>query len=275
MFKPLPLVVMILSCNFLLHAQSSSTLMGARSSGMGHASSCLTDEWSVFNNIGGLAKLTTLSAAFTYDAHPSFSPFNKTAAVFAVPLKKFGTAGLGIYRFGDKVYSEQILTTGFSSTFGLASLGIKLNYIQYNAAGFGRKGVWSISFGGIAALTPKLSIGAYVINLNQPKISHLDNERLPTILTAGLSFKTSDKTIVTTELTKDLDYKPVWKTGAEYQVYKKFSFRTGFNIHPVSGFFGLGFKPKKFSVDYSYQYRPGIGSRHQATVAYNFNDPLK
>lgn len=274
MIKVLPLAVILTSCYYFLHAQSSSTLMGARASSMGYASSCLADEWSIFNNMGGLAKVNAVTAAFTCDAQPSFKPFSKAAAVFVVPLK-FGVAGLGVYRFGDTIYNEQILTSGFSSTFGLASLGIKVNYVQYKAAGFGRKAVLSLSFGGIAALTPKLSVGAHIINLNQPIISVADDERVPTILIAGISFKPSDKTIITTELEKELDYKPTWKTGVEYQVHKKFSFRTGFNIHPNAGFFGLGFNPRKFSLDYSYQYRTGVGARHQATVGYKFNEPQK
>jgi hypothetical protein len=248
--------------------------MGARASGMGHASSCLDDEWSVFNNMGGLASVNTIRAAFAFDAQPTFKPFNKAAAVLVVPLK-IAVAGLGVYRFGDNVYSEQILTTGLSGKLGLASLGIKLNYVQYNAAGFGRKGVLSLSFGGIAALTPQLSVGAHIINLNQPKISDVDDERLPTVLIAGISFKPSTRTLITTEVEKDLDYKATWKTGLEYEVHKKLSFRTGFNIHPNAGFFGLGFKPRKFSLDYAYHYRPSLGSRHQATVGYKFNAPQK
>jgi len=270
----LPLAVIITTGYYFSHAQSSSTLMGARASSMGYASSCLDDEWSILNNIGGLSKVNAATAAFTYDAQPSFKPFNKAAAVFAVPLK-FGVAGLGVYRFGDNIYNEQILTAGFASTFGLASLGLKLNYVQYNAEGFGRKGVLSFSLGGIAELTPQLSVGAHIININQPKISDVDDERLPTILIAGISFKLSHKTFVTLEVEKDVDYKPTWKTGLEYQVHKKFIFRTGVNIHPNAGFFGLGFKPKKFSLDYAYHYRPDLGARHQATVGYKFNEPKK
>ena len=41
------------------NAQSSSTLIGGRAGGLAYSSSCLDDEWSIFNNIGGLAKLKT------------------------------------------------------------------------------------------------------------------------------------------------------------------------------------------------------------------------
>jgi len=272
--KRIPLAVIITSCCHFVWAQSSSTTMGARANALGYASSCLQDEWSVFNNIGALAKLKATTAAFTYDAQPSFKPFNKAAAVFAVPLKA-GVVGLGVYRFGDNLYNEQILTGGFSSTFGLASLGVKANYIQYNAKGFGRKGMLTISFGGLATLTQHLSVGAYIINLNQPLLDHNSGEHLPTVLVAGISLAPSEKTLIVMELEKDLDYEPTWKTGIAYQFHKKFSFRTGFNVNPNAGFFGLGFKPKNISFDYAYRYSPGIGARHQSTVGYNFNQPTK
>jgi hypothetical protein len=272
--KALPLAAMILSCPFFLQAQSSSTLMGARASGMAFASSGLTDEWSVFNNIGGLASVNSVCVSFSCDVQPTFKPFNKAAAVVAVPLK-IGVAGMGVYRFGDDLYNEHIVTAGFSNTFGLASLGLKANYIQYNAEGLGGKGVFTISFGGIAKLTPRLSIGAHVININQPKISEEYSEKIPTVLIAGVSFKPSENTLITTEIEKDLEYKPTWKTGIEHRIHKKFNFRSGFNIYPTSCFLGFGFKTKKFQMDYTYQYRPQIGSRHQASVGYAFREHKK
>ena len=93
MFNALPLAVMILSCQCLLFAQSTSTLIGARAAGVAYSSSALTDEWSIFNNVAGLAKVTAITAAFTYNAQPSFKHFNKAAATFVCPLK-IGVAGL-------------------------------------------------------------------------------------------------------------------------------------------------------------------------------------
>jgi hypothetical protein len=105
--------------------------MGARAASVGYSSSTLTDEWSIFNNVAGLAKVTTIVAAFSYDVQPTFKPFNKAAATFSYPIN-IGVAGLGLFRFGDNLYNEQLLTLGYSSTFGLASLGVRLNYIQYS-----------------------------------------------------------------------------------------------------------------------------------------------
>lgn len=274
MIRLLPLAVMLTSCQYFLGAQNSSTFVGARAGSMGYASSCLADEWAIFNNIGALAGVDNAKAGFTVDAHPSFKPFNKVAAVIAMPMP-FGVAGLGVYRTGDNLYNEQVITTGLSSKFGLASLGIRLNYVQYNINGFGRKGVLSVSAGGVAELTPGISIGAHIVNLNQPELSGVDDARLPTLLIAGVTFKPTEKLIIATELEKDLDYPVLWKTGMEYQVHKKFSVRTGFNVNPTGGFMGFGFRPRKFTLDYSCQYRFNLGTRHQATVGYRFTSTTK
>ena len=241
--------------------------MGARASAIGYTSSCLRDTWSLFNNVGGLAQVKALSAAFTYDAHGSFRPFHKMATAVAIPFG-VGVAGVGMYHFGDQAYNEQILTSGFSTEFGLASLGLKLNYVQYNATGFGRKALFTISFGGIAQLTPKISFGAHITNLNQPKLTDANDEQVPTILTAGILFKISDKTLMATEIEKDLSFKPTWKAGLEYHANAKFWVRSGINLHPNAGFFGVGFKSKKFTLDYSFKYSSQTGPRHQASVGY-------
>jgi len=267
-----PLAIMLSACS-CARAQNSSSLIGARAQGLGYASSCIADEWAMLNNIGGLAKVDQTTTSFTYDAQPQFKSFNRLAALVAVPTK-IGVAGVSVFRFGDDLYNEQILSAGFSNTLGLASLGVKVNYIQYNAEGFGRYDAVTVSAGGIAQLTPRLFIGAHVVNINQPKISG-SAERIPTILIAGVAFKPSDKLFISSELEKDLDYAPTWKTGLEYQVHKKFVFRTGFNINPNAGFAGVGFKPSKFILDYAFQYSSNMGQRHQATIGYHFKKKQK
>ena len=243
--------------------------MGGRSSALGYASACLQDEWSLFNNVAGLAKLERPAASLSYDAQPGFAPFNKMAGLFAMPCKP-GVAGVGLFRFGDDLYSEELISLGFANTFRLASLGIKANYIQYKASGFGSKGVLSIGFGGIAKLAEKIFIGAYVTNINQPNLSKTEKEKLPTNLVLGVGVQITAQTFFTSELEKGLVDPVRWKSGIEYKPFKKFLARTGFSVNPTTLFFGFGFRPRGFSLDYAYQHHFLIGARHQATVGYHF-----
>lgn len=261
-----PLLLLVLSFSSAV-GQSVSPKIGARTNGMGYTSAALFDTWSVFGNTAGAAKTETTTAAFTYDLHPAVPGGNRTAAVINLPVK-IGVANVGAYRFGDALYNEHLLSAGFASKFGLAALGAQVNYIQYNAEGFGTKGVVSINFGGIAELTPKLSVGAYIHNINQPEINA--EEKLPTKLVAGIAFKPTDKVYIATELEKDLEYDPLWRVGLEYLFHKKFCARTGYNLNPNTAFFGLGFKTKRFTLDYAIQHNVSLHLSHQASVIYQF-----
>jgi hypothetical protein len=248
--------------------------MGARANGMAYAASGLADQWSIFGNIGGLTGTESPTAACSYQAHPSFKSFNRTAAVFAAPLK-LGVAGVGVYRFGDDLYSEQVARLGFASQLGIASLGVQASYVQYRAEGFGTRGVVTLGLGGITKLTSWLSVGVSISNLNQPVISDATQEHLPTILTAGLALRPSTLVLVVTEIEKDLDYSPTWRTGLEYTAHKKFMARTGFALHPQAAFLGFGFKGTVLTLDYALQFQQTTGVSHQATAGYRFHKKKK
>jgi hypothetical protein len=261
------LILICFATKSVSYAQNAATQIGARPGGLGYASASLFDEWGVFNNIAGTAKIKNASASFTYDLHPALQGANRTAATLIVPLN-VGIASGSMYRFGDDLYNEQLIAVGFANKFGLAALGTQIKYIQYRAEGFGSKGVWSLNIGGIAELTKNLSIGAYIINLTQPKIS--DSEKLPTKLVVGIGFSPIEKIFIATEIEKDLDLDPIWKTGIEYKFHPKFCARTGYNIKPDQLFFGIGFNTRKIALDYAVQHNALLGMSHQASVRYQF-----
>lgn len=242
--------------------------MGAKAAGMGYASSCLTDEWSLFNNIAGLAHVKNSLLCTAYDAKPQLEGANRMAFIACLPTR-LGTSAVGVFRFGDDLYSEQKVSVGFSNQLGLASLGASLNYLQYNALGFGTKGMITLTIGGIAELTEKLSIGAHIQHVNQPTLSDHTGERLPTFLTLGIGLKPSEKILLISEIQKDLESGPTYKSGIDYRPSKKFTLRTGFNLHPNKFFFGIGFNSTRLLIDYAYEHAlEGVGSSHQASAGY-------
>lgn len=260
--------VLILLVANIVNAQSASTLMGARTAGMGYASSALADEWSLFNNVAGLASVDHVNTAFAYEIRPALIGANRMAASVSAP-SKIGSLGLSVFRFGDDVYSEQMVSVGAANKIGNTSLGVKVNYVQYRAEGFGVNNTVSIDFGGITQLTPQISIGAYIINLTQSKLMGTDGERLPTKLVAGVGLKPSDKIFIATELDKDLEYQTTWRTGLEYSIYKKVFFRTGFNINPNAAYFGLGVQKGNLKFDYAIRFNQLLGAAHQASAVYS------
>ena len=245
--------------------------MGARATGMGYASACLFDEWSLFNNPSGLTKIEKPIAAASYDCPTALPGAHRIAGVLALPTK-YGVTGIGVLRFGDDLYNEHIVSAGFSDAIGTTSIGGKVNYIQYSAEGFGTKGVVSLTLGGIIELTHQITIGVHIINLNQPVIAAADKEHLPTVLVAGVGFSLTEKLYVATEIEQDLEYEALWKGGLEYKPFDKFSFRTGFNLHPDALFLGTGFYTRKLQIHYAIQHSPVLGLSFQATVGYQLQD---
>lgn len=269
MYKKITAIFVLLLLNDPSNAQSSSTLFGARSHGLGNTSACLGDEWSLFNNVGGLSEIKKASVSISYHARPQLEGANRMAASVAVPLRR-GTAAIGTYRMGGDIFNEQIISSGFSNKLGLASIGIKANYIQYNAEGFGAKRLLSVSMGGIASITPDFKIGAHITNINQARISEKSDERLPAILTAGFSFSPSRQMYIAAEVEKDLDHQATLKAGAEYQPLKKILIRSGVNLYPNIFFFGFGFIGSQIKINYALEHSLPAGVGHQASVCYQF-----
>ncbi|MEQ9591140.1 MAG: hypothetical protein RLN86_01000 [Cyclobacteriaceae bacterium] len=251
----------------VLLAQSGSALMSAEGAGVGYSTAALTKEWSLFNNIGGLSEATAFTSIFAYEVNPNLQGANRAAAGIVMPFK-FVTTGLGLFRFGDDLYNEQMLSLGLSNRFGLGSLGIKINYIQYSAEGFGTHSAVGIDFGGIAELSKNFSIGAYIINLNQPKLKTVDEEKLPVKLTVGFRFRPSEKTSISSEVQKDIVHKPTIRAGVEFSIYKKIQFRAGANLNPTRFFSGIGYSGSRLKIDYALQFNPDMNVSHQASVGY-------
>lgn len=244
------------------------TGIGARAGGMGYNAACLQDDWSLFNNVAGLSFVKKATLSSSYDARPQLQGANRMAFVANLPVS-IGTGALGFYKFGDDVYNEQKASLGFSNRLGLASLGASINYLQFQALGFGTKSLLTLNLGGIVSLTPDFFIGAHIQNVNQPVLSESTQERVSTLLTLGLGFAPTEKVWLGSEVQKEIENKSVYKLGVEYKPVKKFAIRTGFNLRPDKLFAGLGFISHRLTIDYSYEYAPsGLGSSHQASLAY-------
>jgi hypothetical protein len=257
---------------FFADAQSVRTLMGARAAGMGFASIVLADESSLFNNIGAMAEVKNSASFFAYEVRPYLSGANSTAAGILTPVK-IGVAGIGLFSFGDDFYREEIATLGYSNKFGMTSLGISANYVQYRAEGFGTRGALTMNFGGLARITPQITVGASITNITQGSLSQ--DETLPVKFSAGMSLQPVDHFLMVVQVEKDIAYPALLKTGAEYTIHKKIFVRTGFNFNPNAAYFGLGCKTTRLKIDYAFSFSAPLGESHHASAAYIFEKKKK
>jgi hypothetical protein len=265
---PLPILLITI---YSVFAQSVYTGMGARAEGMGNASAALTDGWGTFNNPAALAWVKNPSVLAAYSSAPFMPGADRRVGALIWPLKQW-TSALGVFRFGDEVYSETLVSASFANRLGMAGLGSRISYVQFSASQFGTHGLITLDVGGIAELTPQLFIGAWIMNLNHTR-PNPESYPAPVKMQAALCFIPSDKVVLTTEVHKHLLHDVTWKGGVEYRIHPRIHLRTGFNIKPSATFFGTGFRLRRLQLDYALQYSPYLRSLHQGSVTYNLHTP--
>lgn len=274
MNRSLLLVVCFFSCFLTLQAQSGgSTTFGARSAGMANASVTLADEWAVFNNIGTLAGIDKQYAAFGYANRFGLEGWNNIGASFVSPLSFGGVAGLGVWRFGDNLYNENRVSLGYSHKLYGVSLGIQANYFAVSIEGLGTRQMLILEFGGLVQLSEKLFMGMHIYNFNQAKLNDFQDERIPTIMRAGLSYRPVDKLMVNIETEKNIDFDPSFRVGVSYELFTDKAFiRTGISTQPFVNYYGLSLKHKNFHFDYALSTHNKLGISHQLSLSYHLKE---
>jgi len=247
---------------------------GAQSIGLGNASVTLSDPWAIFNNIGALGKAPSEKLAIAgYDHRLGLNELTTLAAGIMLPTEKIGTIGIGISNYGGKLFNQQQIGLGLAKQLGLASLGIKINYFQTNIEGYGRSARPVLELGGTAELIPGLFFGAHVYNITRAAISKASFDYLPTIIKAGISYRPSNNLMVNIETEKELYSPPQFKAGIAYSFEEKFWARTGINSQPNNLYFGIGFRPRRFQVDYAISRNYLLGFTHHFSLNYNLKAP--
>lgn len=261
------ILLALLLFSMVTFGQSVNARLGARAASLGYASFALHDEASLFNNPGASAWNSAASGFFSYEVAASLTGANRTAAGILIP-SGIGALSVGLFRFGDDLYSEQFLSAGFSHRLGNTSLGAKVNYVQYRADGFGTRTALTLDFGGLIQITPEWSIGAGISNVTQTFIA--SEEPLPMIFSAAIAWQAPRGPLITSEVEKQLGNPLRIKGGIEVPLYQKLFMRTGFGLNPVTVSLGLGAKTRRSSFDFSTTYHPSIGFFNQASAAYRF-----
>ncbi len=263
-----PLLWLILGF-FLAHlsayAGGDPLPLGGRAWGLANASVSLKDGWALWNNAGALGNLKERQCLAAYDLRYGLKSLQTMAFGYVHPMQK-GTAGISVGRMGDELYSENTLGLSYGYAWEKISFGGKVNYIQTSLAEIGTRRTVSIDMGVMAQLLPQLTLGAHIYNLTQSKFDKTTNERLPTIMKAGLAYQASQKVLLLVETEKDIDFPAAFKTGLEYEIVKNLRLRTGISTHPQVYAFGIGFSPKKFQLDYAIRTHPILGMSHHLSV---------
>ncbi|HEY6160158.1 MAG TPA: hypothetical protein VI112_03015, partial [Bacteroidia bacterium] len=235
-----------------------------------NASVTLSDAWSTFNNQAGLGFMKNIAVGTYYEDRFMLKQLSSKAFAFALPVPG-GTFGLSYSSFGYSAYSENKYGLAFGKSFGEnISAGIQMDYLTTHIIeNYGSKGTLVAEAGMQFKVLKKLTMGVHVYNLTRSKLADYDNERVPTVMRLGLTYKFSDKVFVSVETEKDMDRKSVLKAGAEYMVAKVLYIRAGIASNPSLSCFGFGLNLKGFKIDITATYHSVLGFTPQMGLGYD------
>ncbi|WP_448520650.1 hypothetical protein [Rhodoflexus sp.] len=256
-----------------LQAQWRANGIGARAAGMANAAVTLQDEWSAFNNIGGLAWHTQAALLSAYDNRFQAAGFHTVATGIAAPVYGGAWASATFSRFGDNLFNETIGSLGISHKIANYSLGARANYVQINIEGLGMRSLLAFEFGGLGQLTRQLWIGAHIFNFTQARLADFQDERLPTIMKAGLSYRPNEHLMINAEGEKDAEMPARVKVGVEYRIIEKMAIRTGIATQPNIGSFGFSLYLRQLEAGYAVATHPQLMPSHHVALRYHLTKP--
>lgn len=243
-FTLLALLILMAGISQPLHAQ---TVLGARQLAMGQAITAAgTGSWAVFGNpalIGGHPASVSFYGIRNYGfAELTDAALSGAGQVFG------GWAAAGIHTFGDELYRETRIRTGFAWSANGFSAGLALNYTHLQIKGYGSAGAPAVDAGLAWHLTPELKLGARALNLNRGKAG-ASREELPRELALGVAGKLAERAQITADAVKDVRFPLAFRAGLELSLLDAFVLRGGLTTAPQTFSAGAGYSFSKLAVN--------------------------
>jgi hypothetical protein len=247
---------------------------GARAVALGNASATLGHEvWAVANNAAGLGTLTRPTASAYFENRYLITSLNVAAVALALPLgivepaaagqparAERGAVGFEAQRFGGALYNEVRVGAAYGYRLGVVNIGGRLDMLQVSFQDLGSRRALVGSLGGQAEVVPEhLTFGVYLYNLNQAKLANYQDERVPTVLRAGLAYRAGKQVLVVVESEKDIEQEAGIKAGLEYLPAPAVALRAGYASLSQQTTAGVGVKASNFQFDYAAGWHSTLG----------------
>lgn len=264
-------IILQLDC-FHVKAGGGINTIGARQAGMGRTSVSITDFWSIQNNQAGIALADKVGIGIYYENRFLINELSNKNAAVVVPTR-IGVLGLTYSHFGYDLYSDMKIGLVYARSFGqYFRMGVQLDYLLTSLGdNYGTKSNVTFEIGVQSDVTENLTIGAWVYNPIQVKLTDYNQEKIPAIFRLGLSWKIMKGFLANIEAEKNTNYAPiVIKGGLEYGINEKFFFRGGFSTREEIFSMGFGFNIKFIRFDISAVMHQSLGFSPQASLIFQF-----
>lgn len=244
-----------------LSASNDGLPVGARRIGMGGAYASLRgDMWSLWANPAGITGIRRFEGGLFTESRYLISEITAASFGGVVPFQQKHFIGVSASTFGFGAYRRNEGGIAYATTlYEVIHLGVKFNLVNLAISNYGSVSAFVANVGVNADVSKKFSVGFWTQNANQARIGTFQEERLSTILNGGVTFRPSDKLILTGDAVKYLDYPLGVRSGFEYYFVKAFCVRAGYSTSPSVLNAGAGFRLDNISIDFANSYHERLG----------------
>ncbi|WP_231459511.1 MULTISPECIES: hypothetical protein [unclassified Pedobacter] len=261
-------VLIISLIPFYLSAQNN---LGPRLTAIGNNGAAVNDVWSLQANIAAITHLKQPTASVNYIKNLFSDEVSTQGFVAVIPFKN-NFIGASLQRYGFSEYFESKVGFAFAKKFGnKLSIGLNGNYHQLKISNYGASNGFSVDFGVIYHLTDLLTIGTFISNPSKQKYgSTLVMTEIPTTLNVGASYFASDKVLIATSVSKNLQESINVSLGIDYKIAALLSLRGGLSAKPFKQYAGFGLNYRKLLFDMATTYDTNLGYAPQIALGYAF-----
>lgn len=256
---------------FSIYNCVAQTNLGPRLTALGNNGAAVSDIWSTDANPSGITNTTSPTIAINYKKYLFESELSSQAASFILPLQK-NSIGLSFERYGIAEFNELKAGLAIAKKFGSKlSISIKGNYHQIKITNYGATTGLSIDVGAMYQYNDHLTFGIYTNNPSLQKYNtKAISNHIPTIIHIGAAYQASDKLLIATTASKDLDKAIDVGLGVDYKLIEMLRLRGGLTAKPFKQYAGFGINYRKFMIDFAVENDPYLDYVPQIALAYAF-----
>ncbi len=259
-------IMLILLCIYTVKGQkvSAQNAEGARKMGMAGAAFMISDHFSVFNHAAAMALAEELSIGISSQQSFGVRELNTYTAAAVYPGDAFAF-GAGISNNSNPDFRQFKGTLGAAHAIGFGAIGLRFNYHQLNASGFGSFLQYSFDIDGLFQLHEQWWFSSQINNISQ---RGFEAYPLPVTLSAGISYQPHAQLLLNIAASGNNAFGSLYYAGFEYFIVESVAIRSGISAAPWQPFMGLGFYTGKFQIDAAAGRQWQLGTIYQISLAH-------
>lgn len=241
----------------------------ARETGTGGICLLDNDTWSSFKNQAALAFNHSINFGFNYENRFGIKELGTRTACLSIP---YGKVSLGaIYsRFGYSDFRRELFGAACGMTLSkVISGGIQIDYItEKTISEYNNPGILTCEAGVILTIKENLKAGIHLFN---PIPNSLRRSGLISELETSVVLKLNESLFAAAEIKMRMGQIMFIKTGFEYDAYRKFKVRGGFNSENNSFCFGIGYEAGPARIDIGFATHEKLGVTSSISMTFDIN----